>query len=193
MIYSIWVWQTEIWKLFNMPPKFVRNPGGSDYSHARRDEKASLLDADSDDEDFFLTGPRSIKPGGSRSDPKIDRLQNQVDEVVGVMQNNVSKVMERGDRLEDLQDQSDNLAGNADMFRSRARGLHKKMWWNNCKMKLALVVIILIVLLVIIIPIIVKSRNWDRRRWCFQRIKELSARLQIWKPLDVFLASCRIF
>lgn len=34
------------------------------------------------------------------------RLQNQVDEVVGVMQNNVSKVMERGDRLEDLQDQS---------------------------------------------------------------------------------------
>lgn len=79
--------------------------------------------------------------------------------MVGVMQNNVSKVMERGDRLEDLQDQSDNLAGNADMFRSRARGLHKKMWWNNCKMKLALVVIILIVLLVIIIPIIVKSRN----------------------------------
>lgn len=159
MIYSIWVWQTEICKFFNMPPKFVRNPAGSDYSHARRDEKASLLDADSDDEDFFLTGPRSIKPGGSRSDPKIDRLQNQVDEVVGVMQNNVSKVMERGDRLEDLQDQSDNLAGNADMFRSRARGLHKKMWWNNCKMKLALVVIILIVLLVIIIPIIVKSRN----------------------------------
>lgn len=34
------------------------------------------------------------------------RLQNQVDEVVGVMQNNVSKVMERGDKLEDLQDQS---------------------------------------------------------------------------------------
>lgn len=29
-----------------------------------------------------------------------------MDEVVGVMQNNVSKVMERGDRLEDLQDQS---------------------------------------------------------------------------------------
>lgn len=26
--------------------------------------------------------------------------------MVGVMQNNVSKVMERGDRLEDLQDQS---------------------------------------------------------------------------------------
>lgn len=30
---------------------------------------------------------------------------------------------------------ADNLAGNADMFRSRARGLHKKMWWNNCKVR----------------------------------------------------------
>lgn len=25
-----------------MPPKFVRNPAGSDYSHARRDEKVRL-------------------------------------------------------------------------------------------------------------------------------------------------------
>ncbi|XP_022315783.1 vesicle-associated membrane protein 4-like [Crassostrea virginica] len=139
-----------------MPPKFVRNPGGSDYSQARRDEKTSLLDGESEDEDFFLTGPRSIQP---RSDPKIDRLQNQVGEVVDVMQNNVSRVMERGDKLEDLQDKSDSLAGNADMFRSRAKGLHKKMWWKNCKMKIALAVIIIIIFLVIFIPIIVKSQN----------------------------------
>lgn len=34
------------------------------------------------------------------------RLQNQVDEVVDIMQSNIGKVMERGDRLEDLQDKS---------------------------------------------------------------------------------------
>ena len=34
------------------------------------------------------------------------RLQNQVDEVVDVMQNNIGRVMERGERLEDLQDKS---------------------------------------------------------------------------------------
>ncbi|XP_062606036.1 vesicle-associated membrane protein 4-like [Saccostrea cucullata] len=141
-----------------MPPKFVRNPAGSDFSHARREEKTSLLDAQSDDDDFFLTGP-NVRPGGSKSDPKIDRLQNQVNDVVDVMQSNVSRVLERGDKLEDLHDKSDSLAGNADMFRSRARGLHKKMWWKNCKMKLALAVIILIIFLVIIIPIIVKSQK----------------------------------
>ena len=34
------------------------------------------------------------------------RLRGQVDEVVDVMKTNVSKVIERGDRLEDLQDKS---------------------------------------------------------------------------------------
>lgn len=34
------------------------------------------------------------------------RLQNQVDEVVDVMQNNIGRVMERGERMEDLRDKS---------------------------------------------------------------------------------------
>ena len=34
------------------------------------------------------------------------RLQGQVHEVVDVMRDNIGKVMERGDRLEDLQDKS---------------------------------------------------------------------------------------
>jgi hypothetical protein len=34
------------------------------------------------------------------------RLQGQVDEVIDVMKDNVGKVLERGDRLEDLQDKS---------------------------------------------------------------------------------------
>ena len=36
----------------------------------------------------------------------IARLRGQVDEVVDVMKANVSRVVERGDRLEDLQDKS---------------------------------------------------------------------------------------
>ena len=34
------------------------------------------------------------------------RLQGQVDEVVGIMKDNVGRVIDRGDRLEDLQDKS---------------------------------------------------------------------------------------
>ncbi|KAG8003414.1 Vesicle-associated membrane protein 4, partial [Nibea albiflora] len=49
----------------------------------------NLLEEDSDEEeDFFL-------------------VQSQVDEVIDVMQENISKVIERGERLDDLQDKSD--------------------------------------------------------------------------------------
>lgn len=140
-----------------MPPKFVRNPGSSDYVSARSAETRALLNDDSD-EDFFLTGPNA-DPKRLRSDPKIDRLQHQVNEVVDVMQNNVSKVLERGDRLEDLQDKSDSLAGNSDLFRSRAKGLSKKMWWKNCKMRIVIVIVILIILAVILIPIIINQTS----------------------------------
>jgi len=34
------------------------------------------------------------------------RVQNEVDEVVDIMQNNIGRVMERGQRLEDLHDKS---------------------------------------------------------------------------------------
>ena len=34
------------------------------------------------------------------------RVQSQVDEVIDVMQENISKVIERGERLDDLQDKS---------------------------------------------------------------------------------------
>lgn len=133
-----------------MPPKFARE-------NARRSETKALLD-DSDEEDFFLEGP-SVRTDKLRQDPKLNRLRNQVDDVVDVMKDNVSKVMERGDRLEDLQDKSDSLSSNSDMFRSRAKDLRKNMWWKNCRMKLLLALVIFIILCIIVIPIIMKSQN----------------------------------
>lgn len=37
-------------------------------------------------------------------------MQSQVDEVIDVMQENISKVIERGERLDDLQDKSGEVA-----------------------------------------------------------------------------------
>ncbi|XP_064616702.1 vesicle-associated membrane protein 4-like [Liolophura sinensis] len=143
-----------------MPPKFKRSFDREDVRNSRDIERTALLDGNSDDEDFFLRGP-TVNTNRLR-DPKIERLQGQVHEVVGVMKDNVSKVLERGERLEELQDKSDSLASNSDMFRSRATGLRRQMWWNNCKVKLIIAVIILIIMAIIIIPIIVKSQNTEK-------------------------------
>lgn len=124
-----------------MPPKFSRTP----RSDGKSGERVGLLDDDSDD-DFFLTGP----PSGSE---KVRQVQKQVGEVMGVMQNNIEKVVDRGERLEDLQDKSDNLADTATDFNMRARRLQKKMWWKNMRMKLCVGFFIFLVILIIILSV----------------------------------------
>ncbi|XP_010119276.1 PREDICTED: vesicle-associated membrane protein 4, partial [Chlamydotis macqueenii] len=115
----------------------------------------NLLDEDSDEEeDFFLRGPSGPR-FGPRSD-KIRHVQNQVDEVIDVMQENITKVIERGERLDDLQDKSESLSDNATAFSNRAKQLRRQMWWRGCKMKAIIALVAVIVLLVIIVPIVLK-------------------------------------
>lgn len=52
--------------------------------------------------------PNSQRPGGANEaaggagNAKTARVQQQVDEVVNIMQDNIDKVMQRGERLDDL-------------------------------------------------------------------------------------------
>ncbi|ROL55558.1 Vesicle-associated membrane protein 4 [Anabarilius grahami] len=72
----------------SMPPKFKRHLNDEEVTGSIRSERRNLLEEDSDEEeDFFL-------------------VQSQVDEVIDVMQENISKVIERGERLDELQDKS---------------------------------------------------------------------------------------
>nr|XP_009937599.1 PREDICTED: vesicle-associated membrane protein 4 [Opisthocomus hoazin] len=115
----------------------------------------NLLEEDSDEEeDFFLRGPSGPR-FGPRND-KIRHVQNQVDEVIDVMQENITKVIERGERLDDLQDKSESLSDNATAFSNRAKQLRRQMWWRGCKMKAIIALVAVVLLLVIIVPIVLK-------------------------------------
>lgn len=132
----------------DMPPKFSRTPNSSGRDSG---ERVGLLDADSDD-DFFLKGP----PSGSE---KVRQVQRQVGEVVGVMQNNIEKVLDRGERLEDLQDKSENLADTATDFNVRARRLQKRMWWKQMKMKICIGISLLLIILIIVLSVALKAHK----------------------------------
>ncbi|XP_010147159.1 PREDICTED: vesicle-associated membrane protein 4, partial [Eurypyga helias] len=115
----------------------------------------NLLEEDSDEEeDFFLRGPSGPR-FGPRND-KIRHVQNQVDEVIDVMQENITKVIERGERLDDLQDKSESLSDNATAFSNRAKQLRRQMWWRGCKVKAIIALVAVILLLVIIVPVVLK-------------------------------------
>ncbi|XP_056234249.1 vesicle-associated membrane protein 4 isoform X2 [Seriola aureovittata] len=95
-----------------MPPKFKRHLNDDEVTGSIRSERRNLLEEDSDEEeDFFLRGPTGPRFGPQND--KIKQVQSQVDEVIDVMQENISKVIERGERLDDLQDKSGSLSLNS--------------------------------------------------------------------------------
>jgi len=86
-------------------------------------------------------------------------LQAQIDDTVGVMRENINKVSQRGERLDSLQDKTDNLAVSAQGFRRGANRVRKQMWWKDMKMRICLIVGIIILLLLIIVPAVVATKH----------------------------------
>lgn len=84
---------------------------------------------------------------------KVASVQKKVDEVKGIMTDNIEKVLARGEKLELLTDKTENLMFEADRFVRTGRTLRRKMWWQNCKMKL--VVAFAVILLAVIIFLLV--------------------------------------
>jgi len=82
---------------------------------------------------------------------RLQQTQAQVDEVVGIMRTNVEKVLERDQKLSELDDRADALQQGASQFEQQAGKLKRKFWWKNLKMILILVAIAIIILIVIIV------------------------------------------
>lgn len=68
------------------------------------------------------------------------------------MRENINKVSQRGERLDSLQDKTDNLAVSAQGFRRGANRVRKQMWWKDMKMRVCLVIVVIILIIVIVVP-----------------------------------------
>ncbi|CAM9438347.1 unnamed protein product [Lampetra fluviatilis] len=96
-------------------------------------------------------GPPGGPPPNLTSNRRLQQTQAQVDEVVDIMRVNVDKVLERDQKLSELDDRADALQQGASQFESSAAKLKRKYWWKNCKMMIILGVICALVVLVIIL------------------------------------------
>lgn len=75
-------------------------------------------------------------------DDAIGNVQNEIENVRGIMTENIERVLERGERIDLLVDKTDRLGGSAHDFRVRSRGLRRRMWWKNVKLMALLVVVV---------------------------------------------------
>ncbi|KAJ8257813.1 hypothetical protein GJAV_G00190010 [Gymnothorax javanicus] len=98
-------------------------------------------------ETVSLIGRSSVPDGSSR---RLQQTQGQVDEVVDIMRENVGKVLERDQKLSDLDDRAEALQAGASQFETNAARLKRKYWWKNCKMWAILIAVILIIIIIII-------------------------------------------
>uniref|UniRef100_UPI00398E94FD uncharacterized protein n=1 Tax=Pristiophorus japonicus TaxID=55135 RepID=UPI00398E94FD len=96
------------------------------------------------------TGPPPPPPN-TTSNRRLQQTQAQVEEVVDIMRVNVDKVLERDQKLSELDDRADALQAGASQFESSAAKLKRKYWWKNCKMMIMLGGICAIVVIVIVI------------------------------------------
>uniref|UniRef100_A0A3B3T2E6 V-SNARE coiled-coil homology domain-containing protein n=3 Tax=Euteleostomi TaxID=117571 RepID=A0A3B3T2E6_9TELE len=101
-------------------------------------------------------------PGSNR---RLQQTQAQVDEVVDIMRVNVDKVLERDQKLSELDDRADALQAGASQFETSAAKLKRKYWWKNCKMWAILIAVILTIIIIII------SKYQNRIFLCPRNIK----------------------
>jgi hypothetical protein len=79
----------------------------------------------------------------------LQQTQAQVDEVVDIMRVNVDKVLERDQKLSELDDRADALQAGASQFEASAGKLKRKFWWKNMKMMLVMGAVITVVVIIL--------------------------------------------
>ncbi|KAF8273530.1 synaptobrevin [Lactarius quietus] len=92
--------------------------------------------------------------GSSGANSKTAHIQAQIDDTVNIMRDNITKVTDRGERLDSLQDKTDNLAVSAQGFRRNANRVRKNMWWKDMKMRIIIGIAILVIIAIIVVSIV---------------------------------------
>ncbi|XP_025199208.1 vesicle-associated membrane protein 2-like [Melanaphis sacchari] len=99
-------------------------------------------------DDTVVGGPKT--PQQIAAQKRLQQTQAQVDEVVDIMKTNVMKVLDRDQKLSELDDRADALQQGASQFEQQAGKLKRKFWLQNLKMMIIMGVIGLVILAIIV-------------------------------------------
>ncbi|XP_042636386.1 vesicle-associated membrane protein 1 [Orycteropus afer afer] len=138
--------------------KQCRAPPPDQATFGERDNTPFLYQPQSDPAQPPTQGEEGAAPGGAAPGPspnttsnrRLQQTQAQVEEVVDIIRVNVDKVLERDQKLLELDDRADALQAGASQFESSAAKLKRKYWWKNCKMMIMLGAICAIIVVVIV-------------------------------------------
>nr|XP_054761711.1 vesicle-associated membrane protein 8-like [Lytechinus pictus]XP_054761712.1 vesicle-associated membrane protein 8-like [Lytechinus pictus]XP_054762203.1 vesicle-associated membrane protein 8-like [Lytechinus pictus] len=100
------------------------------------------------------------KKGKKRNDSNIDDLQQDVDQVTEIMVFNIDKLLERGDKLDDLMENAEDLEAQAKGFQVVTKKVKENEKWKYRKTKICLALIIIFILIAIVAIILLVIKPW---------------------------------
>jgi uncharacterized membrane protein len=87
---------------------------------------------------------------------KISDTKKEVDTVIEIMKDNMNKVLDRDQKLDDMETRTEELQDGAKRFNKISTKLKHKMWCKNTKFIIILASIFLILILIILLIIFKK-------------------------------------
>lgn len=91
-----------------------------------------------------LAGMMALAERGEANPAK--HVQEEISQVKDILSENISKILDRGDRLDNLITKTDNLNQSAFAFKKRSTTLRRQMWWKNVKLLVLLGVVIIMII-----------------------------------------------
>lgn len=90
-------------------------------------------------------------PLSPESNEKVRLLQGEVEQVKGIMKENVVKATQNFENVDELEQKTRDLEAGSITFRQKAKKAKWQMIWENWKCYLAVVGVLLVIILIIIL------------------------------------------
>jgi vesicle-associated membrane protein 4 len=91
-------------------------------------------------------------------DSRITQIHSEIDATKEVMLDNITQVLKRGERLEDLEHGAEDLAFQSNIFRTGASSLKNTMCWKNWKCLLLISFVISTIIGIIVLVLVLKFK-----------------------------------
>ncbi|CAG8668730.1 13530_t:CDS:2, partial [Funneliformis mosseae] len=88
--------------------------------------------------------------GPPPSQTKIEGIQKQIASTKNEINKTIQDLASRGQKLDDLSEQTAMLSDSATKFKTHSQKVHKKMWWKSSKMTVIIAVTVILILAAII-------------------------------------------
>ena len=109
----------------------------------------------------LVAGSRYVEEDihSTRHHPTVQTVKHQLDQVTGIMRENVVKVLDRDVVLGDLEVKAENLRDGSTRYEHSSRKLKRQMCCKNFKVTMILVAVVLLIILFIVLMAVYSNRK----------------------------------